>query len=168
MDTAMRDMDQIRERHPEDGPARRTTVLVLAGLVTVSLVLAMGMLMGDSEEISIGDFVLTGGELPALVMLDAVSRFVPGVIGDADSVRQDSFARGLLDFPHYTRPARVRDRQVPDVLLSGNHAAIARWRKREALKRTLERRPELLQSADLDSEERSLLRELLEQQEKHP
>src|SRR5262249_18378625 len=116
-----------------------------------------------TEEVSIGDFVLTGGELPALVMLDAVARLVPGVVGDEQSVAEDSFSRGLLDFPQYTRPAEIaegsapafaeRVLKVPDVLLSGNHAEIRRWRKREALSRTLDRRPDLLDDAILDEEE---------------
>jgi tRNA (guanine37-N1)-methyltransferase len=121
-----------------------------------------------TEELSIGDYVLTGGELPALVVLDAVARFVPGVVGDEQSVVEDSFTRGLLDFPQYTRPATIRsasvsgerDLAVPDVLLSGNHAEIRRWRKREALSRTLDRRPDLLNDAVLDEEEVKLLREL--------
>jgi tRNA (guanine37-N1)-methyltransferase len=113
-----------------------------------------------TEELSIGDYVLTGGELPALVILDAVARFVPGVVGDEQSVVDDSFSRGLLDFPQYTRPPEVDDLRVPDVLLSGNHAAIRRWRKKEALSRTLERRPDLLAAAHLDEEEREILREL--------
>jgi tRNA (guanine37-N1)-methyltransferase len=122
-----------------------------------------------TEELSIGDYVLTGGELPALVVLDAVARFVPGVVGDEQSVVEDSFSRGLLDFPQYTRPAEIAVRdtasagrvlKVPEVLLSGNHAEIRRWRKREALSRTLERRPELLADAVLDDEEREMLQEL--------
>jgi tRNA (guanine37-N1)-methyltransferase len=113
-----------------------------------------------TEELSIGDYILTGGELPALVILDAVARFVPGVVGDEQSVVDESFSRGLLDFPQYTRPAEVDDLRVPDVLLSGNHAAIRRWRKKEALSRTLERRPDLLAAANLDEEEREILREL--------
>src|SRR5881396_748533 len=118
-----------------------------------------------TEEISIGDYVLSGGELPALVILDAVARLVPGVVGDEQSVADDSFSRGLLDFPQFTRPAEVvvggaLTERVPDILLSGNHAEIRRWRKREALSRTLERRPELLADAALDDEERELLREL--------
>jgi tRNA (guanine37-N1)-methyltransferase len=117
------------------------------------------------EEISIGDYVLSGGELPALVILDAVARLVPGVVGDEQSVAEDSFGRGLLDFPHYTRPAEIvaaadERLKVPDVLLSGNHAEIRRWRKREALARTIARRPDLLAQAELDDEERTLLREL--------
>ena len=121
-----------------------------------------------TEELSIGDYVLTGGELPALVVLDAVARFIPGVVGDEQSVAEDSFSRGLLDYPQYTRPATIRsaslsgerDLTVPDVLLSGNHAEIRRWRKREALSRTLERRPDLLDGASLDEEEVQMLREL--------
>jgi tRNA (guanine37-N1)-methyltransferase len=113
-----------------------------------------------AEELSIGDYVLTGGELPALVILDAVARFVPGVVGDEQSVVEDSFSRGLLDFPQFTRPAEIAMLRVPDVLLSGNHAEIRRWRKREALSRTLERRPDLLDKAILDDEERQMLREL--------
>ncbi len=118
------------------------------------------------EEISIGDYVLSGGELPALVIIDAVARMVPGVVGDEQSVAEDSFGRGLLDFPHYTRPAEIaagtqgQTLRVPDVLMSGNHAEIRRWRKREALARTLARRPELLATAELDDDERKLLREL--------
>src|SRR5574339_1254568 len=109
------------------------------------------------EEISIGDYVLSGGELAALVIVDAVARLVPGVVGDEQSVAQDSFSRGLLDYPHYTRPAEIAGRQVPDVLLSGHHAEVRRWRRKAALVRTLERRPELLERAPLDDEERALL-----------
>ena len=122
-----------------------------------------------AREISLGDFVVSGGELPAMIIVDAVSRLIPGVVGDEQSVAEDSFAHGLLDYPHYTRPAELAPRtadaegrplKVPDVLLSGNHAAIRRWRKREALSRTLERRPDLLDGAALDDEEREILREL--------
>jgi tRNA (guanine37-N1)-methyltransferase len=113
-----------------------------------------------TEEISIGDYVLSGGELPALVIVDAVSRLVPGVVGDETSVARDSFARGLLDFPQYTRPAAFRGMAVPPVLLSGHHREIERWRRREALARTLARRPELLDAADLDREDRAILNEL--------
>jgi tRNA (guanine37-N1)-methyltransferase len=113
-----------------------------------------------TEEMSIGDYVVTGGELPALVILDAVARLVPGVVGDGQSVVEDSFNRGLLDFPQFTRPPEIADLRVPEVLLSGNHAEIRRWRKREALSRTLERRPDLLDEAALDDEEREMLREL--------
>jgi tRNA (guanine37-N1)-methyltransferase len=117
------------------------------------------------EEISIGDYVLSGGELAALVIVDAVARLVPGVVGDEQSVAEDSFNRGLLDFPHYTRPADWNGDKVPDVLLSGNHAAIRRWRKREALARTYARRPDLLAGAALDEEEQELLREVMANRE---
>jgi len=116
-----------------------------------------------TEEVSIGDYVLSGGELPALVMVDAVVRLLPGAVGDEESVDVDSFSRGLLDFPHFTRPAEYRGWRVPDVLLSGNHAEIRRWRMREALSRTLALRPDLLPTADLDSEEREILRVLMEE-----
>lgn len=110
-----------------------------------------------THEISIGDYVLTGGELAALVVLDAVTRLVPGVVGDAESVEADSFVRGLLDHPHYTRPAEFRGRAVPEVLLSGNHAGIERWRRQERIRRTGERRPDLLDTAELtDAERRDL------------
>ncbi len=119
-----------------------------------------------TEELSIGDYVLTGGELPAMVVCDAVVRLLPGVVGDEQSVAEESFNRGLLDFPQYTRPATVpgpeggADIAVPGVLLSGNHAEIRRWRKRQAVERTLDRRPDLLAEADLDEEERRMLVEL--------
>jgi tRNA (guanine37-N1)-methyltransferase len=142
-----------------------------------------------TDELSIGDYVLTGGELPALVMLDVVARLVPGVVGDEQSVADDSFSRGLLDFPQYTRPAEItwggsrealdcgtasgsatapgsakasaeRTLSVPPVLMSGNHAEIRRWRKRQALSRTLAERPDILADATLDEEEREILREL--------
>ena len=113
-----------------------------------------------TEELSIGDYVLSGGELAALVVVDAVSRLVPGVVGDEQSVEEDSFSRGLLDYPHYTRPAEYAGRTVPDVLLSGHHAEVRRWRRKAALSRTLERRPDLLADAALDDEDRALLDEI--------
>jgi tRNA (guanine37-N1)-methyltransferase len=119
-----------------------------------------------TEELSVGDYVLSGGELPALIIVDAVARLIPGVVGDQQSVEGESFERGLLDFPQYTRPAAFRDLRVPDVLVSGHHAAIRRWRKRQALERTLARRPELLAEATLDEEEREMLSELLEERKK--
>jgi tRNA (guanine37-N1)-methyltransferase len=111
------------------------------------------------EEISIGDYVLTGGELAAMVVIDAVVRQLPGALGDADSAGQDSFADGLLDCPHYTRPEVYEGAAVPPVLLSGNHAEIARWRLKQALGRTWRRRPELLEMRGLSDEERKLLDE---------
>ena len=120
-----------------------------------------------TEELSVGDYVLTGGEIPALVIVDAVVRLVPGVVGDEESVARDTFARGLLDFPQFTRPAEFRSLGVPAVLLSGHHAEIEKWRRREALKRTLERRPELLADAtSLDADDRRILKELLALREK--
>jgi tRNA (guanine37-N1)-methyltransferase len=113
-----------------------------------------------TEELSIGDYVLSGGELPALVIIDAVGRLVPGVVGDEASVEGDSFMQGLLDYPHYTRPADFRGHRVPDVLLSGHHGEIARWRQREALQRTVRERPELLESATLNGVESALAREI--------
>jgi tRNA (guanine37-N1)-methyltransferase len=113
-----------------------------------------------AEEVSIGDYVLTGGEPAALVIVDATARLVRGVVGDEGSVQADSFSGGLLDFPHYTRPAEVEGLRVPEVLLSGNHAEIARWRRKEALRRTARRRPDLLAAADLSTEDRRLLEEI--------
>jgi len=118
-----------------------------------------------TEELSIGDYVLSGGELPALVVLDAVGRLVPGVVGDEQSVAEESFAGGVLDFPHYTRPAEVAGQRVPDVLLSGHHADVRRWRRKAALARTLKRRPELLAEAALDEEDRALLEEIKKESE---
>ena len=117
-----------------------------------------------TEELSIGDYVLSGGELPALVIVDAVARLIPGVVGDEDSVAGDSFSRGLLDFPHYTRPAEFGALKVPEVLVSGHHGEIRKWRKRRALELTLTKRPDLLAEAELDVEEQEILRELMERQ----
>lgn len=111
-------------------------------------------------EYSLGDFVLTGGELAAMVMIDAVARLIPGVLGSSGSALGDSFADGLLEYPHYTRPAEFEGQRVPEVLLSGNHAEIARWRRRQQLKRTLRRRPDLLPGARLSEEDRQILAEL--------
>jgi tRNA (guanine37-N1)-methyltransferase len=111
------------------------------------------------EEISIGDYVLTGGELPALVVMDAVVRLVPGVLGDPEGAAKDSFVSGRLDYPQYTRPADFRGLGVPDVLLSGDHERIARWRRAEALRRTMDRRPDLLAAVPPTDEERKWLAE---------
>jgi len=113
------------------------------------------------EEWSIGDYVLSGGELAAMVMVDAVSRLLPGVLGHEASAEQDSFADGLLDCPHYTRPEVYQGRAVPEVLLSGDHQAIARWRLKQALGRTWLRRPELLEQLELDEQQRLLLQEFI-------
>jgi tRNA (guanine37-N1)-methyltransferase len=119
-----------------------------------------------AEELSVGDYVLSGGALAALVVVDAVSRLVPGVVGDRRSVEEDSFSCGLLDHPHYTRPAEVSGHRVPDVLLSGHHEDVRRWRRKMALRRTLDRRPELLDTAVLDDEQRALLDEVRKEQER--
>jgi tRNA (guanine37-N1)-methyltransferase len=110
-------------------------------------------------EVSVGDFVVSGGELPALLLIDAIVRQLPGALNDAESAPQDSFADGLLDCPHYTRPERYGEARVPDVLLSGDHAAIRRWRLKQAVGRTWQRRPDLLESRTLSAEERALLDE---------
>jgi tRNA (guanine37-N1)-methyltransferase len=114
------------------------------------------------EELSLGDFVLSGGEIAAMAVIDAVARLLPGVLGDAASALQDSFMEGLLDHPHYTRPEEVDGRRVPDVLLSGDHARIAKWRHQQALGRSFERRPDLLEKLELDDEQQMLLDEYLE------
>jgi len=116
------------------------------------------------EELSLGDFVLSGGEVPAMAVIDAVVRLLPGVLGDDESAAQDSFMEGLLDHPHYTRPESVDGRNVPDVLLSGDHAEIARWRLKEALGRTFVRRPDLVERLGLSDEQRLLLDEFLKEQ----
>lgn len=112
------------------------------------------------EELSIGDYVLSGGELPAMVLIEALSRQIPGVVGQADSVEQDSFRSGLLDHPHYTRPRQVEGLEVPEVLISGDHAAVRSWRQREAIRATLRKRPDLVASAELDAEQLRLLQEV--------
>ena len=117
------------------------------------------LFLTGAREVSIGDYVLSGGEIPAMVLVDSVTRLLPGAISDPASHREDSFSRGLLDYPHYTRPARLRNMSVPETLVSGNHAAVRRWRKYRAIKDTMSRRPELLSGARLDDEERSILEE---------
>lgn len=113
-----------------------------------------------AREVSIGDYVLSGGEIPAMALVDAVTRLLPGAISDPQSAREDSFSRGLLDHPHYTRPGEFRSLKVPEVLLSGNHGAIRRWRKKRALQDTEARRPDLLARAEMDEEERDIMEEL--------
>ena len=112
------------------------------------------------EEISIGDYILTGGEPAAMVLVDCVSRFIPGVLGSADSPEEESFSDGLLEYPQYTRPRDLNGSKVPEILLSGNHAKIRNWRRRESLKATLKSRPDLLESAVLDEKDRKLLEEI--------
>lgn len=146
----------------------------LAGLP--AMVLVAGRYEGVDErliesevdaELSIGDYVLSGGELPALVVIDALARLLPGALGDEDSALQDSFMHGLLDYPHYTRPETVDGLRVPAVLLSGDHAAIRRWRMQQALGRTWLRRPELLEKLELSKEQRALLDEFIREQREH-
>lgn len=113
------------------------------------------------EEVSIGDYVLSGGELPAMVLIDGITRLLPGAVGDRESVEQDSFSSGLLDYPQYTRPETVDGLEVPEVLISGDHEKIARWRRMQALGRTFERRPDLVSDRSLTDEEQQLIREYL-------
>jgi len=113
------------------------------------------------DEISIGDYVLTGGELPAMVLVDAVARHIPGIVKEEASVAKDSFFEGLLDYPAYTRPEEFEGKKVPEVLLSGHHAEIENWRRKEALRRTLLRRPELLAQADLTEADKNSLKEIV-------
>jgi tRNA (guanine37-N1)-methyltransferase len=115
------------------------------------------------DEISIGDFVVSGGELPAMLIADAVGRMIEGVVGNSGSVEEDSFFRGLLDYPHYTRPEELRGMRVPDILLSGHHEKIRKWRKEQSLRATLAKRPDLLESAELDDEARAILKRIAEE-----
>lgn len=117
------------------------------------------------EELSVGDYVLSGGELPALTVMDAVTRLLPGALGDADSAQADSFMDGLLDYPHYTRPEEIDGLRVPDELIGGNHADIRRWRSKQALGRTWRRRPDLLETLQLDKEQQVLLNEFINEYE---
>ena len=116
------------------------------------------------EELSLGDFVLSGGEVAAMAVIDAVVRLLPDVLGDDESAAQDSFVEGLLDCPHYTRPEEIDGRRTPEVLLSGDHAEIARWRMKQALGRTYERRPDLIEKLELTDEQRALLDDFLKEQ----
>ena len=112
-----------------------------------------------SDEISIGDYVLTGGELPALILIDAIARLLPGVLGDPDGAMDDSHASGLLEYPHYTRPPEFRGWSVPETLLSGDHARIEKWRREQSLQRTLQKRPDLLESAPLSKADQKFIQE---------
>ncbi|MDR7418001.1 MAG: tRNA (guanosine(37)-N1)-methyltransferase TrmD [Armatimonadota bacterium] len=136
--------------------AREPHLIILCGRyegVDERVVLGLG-----AEEISIGDYVLNGGELAAMVIVETVARLLPGVVGDEQSVEADSFTSGLLDYPHYTRPAEIRGLRVPEVLLSGHHEQIRKWRRREQLRRTLARRPDLIDWVRLSDEDRAALR----------
>lgn len=112
------------------------------------------------DEISIGDYILTGGEIPAMVLIDSIIRLIPGVLGDETSAEEDSFSSDLLEYPQYTRPSNFRGYMVPEVLLSGNHEKIKKWRRRESLKRTLDRRPDLLKKAVLSDEDKNIMEEI--------
>ena len=165
----------------KDAPARRillsprgkplTQTLVEELAKEERLVLLCGHYEGVDErvmtlidqEISIGDYVLTGGELPAMVLIDSVSRFVPGVLGSSESAGEESFSDGLLEYPQYTRPAEFRGMKVPEVLLNGNHEHIARWRREQSLKKTLQARPELLEQVSLTKTDRLFLDTLKEE-----
>src|SRR5574340_3908 len=120
-----------------------------------------------TDEISIGDYVLTGGEIPAILLIDSVTRLIPGALGDPTGAIDDSFASGLLEYPHYTRPAEFRGWRVPDVLLSGNHAQIERWRREQSLKRTYYRRPDLLEKTELSKKDLKFLTEIEKSETKH-
>ncbi len=174
----VRAVETIRATHPEESStvllttpqgerfsqarartlAARPHLIVLCGRYEGVDERVVELLGGD--EVSIGDYVLSGGELAAMVIVETVVRLLPGAVGDAESVARDSFSEGLLDYPQYTRPATFRGRAVPEVLLSGHHEAIRRWRAREALRRTFLRRPDLLDEAALDEEARAILGEL--------
>jgi tRNA (guanine37-N1)-methyltransferase len=155
---------------PQGTPFNQALARDLAG--ADSLVIICGHYEGVDErvretlltdEISIGDYVLTGGELPAMVVVDAVTRLLPGVLGECESAEEDSFSTGLLEYPHYTRPREFRGLAVPEVLLSGHHEEIRKWRRRQSLLRTLERRPELLSQAELTREDKEVLKKLIDE-----
>ena len=175
-------VESIREKHDvrETAPVilltpqgeRLTQPLVESFVGQDDLILICGRYEGFDErvrehlatqEISIGDYVLNGGEAAAIVLVEAVARLVPGVVGSNESTRNDSFTTGLLQHPQYTRPADFRGMIVPDVLLSGDHARIEQWRRRESLRRTFQRRPDLLEDADLSPEDRTFLDSLVEE-----
>ena len=116
-----------------------------------------------TEEISIGDYILSGGELPAMILMEAITRLLPGALGDPEGASDDTFASGLLEYPHYTRPAEYRGWKVPEVLLNGNHKEINLWRRRQALKRTLLKRPDLIKTAELDNRDIKIIYELIQE-----
>ncbi len=178
----LRAVEQIREEYEQHGEAirlllpspqgRRFTQTYAHDLAADSrrLVIICGHYEGidervrialQPEEISVGDYVLTGGELPALLLIDAAARLVPGVLGDAESIVEESFTDALLEYPHYTRPADVRGLTVPEVLLSGHHEAIRLWRRKQALRATYEKRPDLLKGRQFTVEDRQLLDDII-------
>lgn len=171
---ARRPQSQVLLMTPQGVPFRQRDAVALSRLS--GLILVCGRYEGFDERIrahvdaeySLGDFVLTGGELPAMVVIDAVARLLPGVLGGSGSAATDSFADGLLEHPQYTRPVEFEGERVPEVLLSGNHGEIARWRRRQQLARTLNRRPELLASAALSSDDLAYLESLRREPERDP
>lgn len=156
---------------PQGRPLTQSIVQELAAVPR--LLLICGRYEGFDEriltradmELSVGDYVLTGGELPAMIVIDAVARLLPGVLGHEDSASDESFADGLLEYPQYTRPASFQGMDVPEVLTSGDHARIAAWRRREAIRRTAERRPDLLDKASLTEDERVFARRIMDESE---
>lgn len=179
-DVIMRAVQAVRKEHSQViylSPRGRqlSQALVRELAVESHLVLLCGHYEGIDEraytvidqEISIGDYILTGGEIPAMVITDAVIRLLPGALGAEESSEEESFAGGLLEYPHYTRPREVEGLKVPEVLLSGHHQNIERWRKKQALKRTLLQRPDLLLEHNFDEEERQLLMEIIFTREEH-
>ena len=153
---------RLRQQDVMDFAARDSLILVAGRYEGVD---ERVMELEVDEEWSIGDYVLSGGELPAMVLIDAVARCLPGALGNDESAAQDSFFRGILDCPHYTRPEVVAGRPAPPVLLSGDHDGIRRWRLKQALGRTWKRRPDLLEALDLDAEQRALLDEYITEQQ---
>jgi tRNA (guanine37-N1)-methyltransferase len=151
---------------PQGTPFVQKTAKELSGLENIIII--CGRYEGVDErirafvdmEVSVGDYVLTGGEIPALVIIDSVSRFVPGVLGDEASCLSDSFSCGLLEYPQYTRPEEFRGMKVPEVLLSGHHGNIETWRRKESIKRTLVRRPDLLDGTELTEEDKAVIEEI--------
>lgn len=169
---------QVREASPDSklvylSPQGRPITQVLLGEQQQNLILLCGRYEGIDErfieaqveeEWSLGDFVLSGGEVAAIAVVDALTRQIPGALGHAQSADQDSFMHGLLDCPHYTRPESWQDKAVPDVLIGGHHEKIERWRLKQSLGRTWQRRPDLLESRGLNDEERKLLNEFIDEQ----
>ncbi|SES71943.1 tRNA (guanosine(37)-N1)-methyltransferase TrmD [Thorsellia anophelis] len=172
--TVIGEQSKVIYLSPQGKPLTQTGVSKLS--TAESLILVCGRYEGIDERViqtlideewSVGDYVLSGGELPAMVMVDAITRLLPGVLGHSESAVEDSFVNGLLDHPHYTRPEVLNGMQVPKVLLSGNHAEIRRWRLKQSLGRTWQRRPDLLQHLALTDEQKSLLKEFQQDSNEH-
>ena len=153
--------EQYTQKHAEDF-MQDNEIIIVSGRYEGFDERVIG-LTKNSVEVSIGDYVLSGGEIASSVIIDSITRLIPGVLGDDQSAAQDSFTSGLLDHPHYTRPEIIRDKQVPSVLLSGNHKAIKRWRLKESIVTTFKKRPDLLKKRKLSKDEQQLLDEYLEE-----